>query len=68
MSSRYVPYATTPGRLLAQLTSDVVVVLWTIVWVFVGLAVHSAVSTIADGGQAGERRRHRCLGQPELRR
>jgi hypothetical protein len=51
MSSRYVPYATTPGRLLAQLTSDAVVVLWTLAWVFVGLAVHSAVTTIADVGR-----------------
>jgi hypothetical protein len=51
MSSRYVPYATTPGRLLAQLTSDAVVVLWTLAWVFVGLAVHSAVATIADVGR-----------------
>ena len=51
MSSRYVPYATTPGRLLAQLTSDAVVVLWTFVWVLVGLAVHSAVSSIAAVGR-----------------
>ena len=51
MSSRYVPYATTPGRLLAQLTSDAVVVLWTLAWVFVGLAVHSAVSSIAAVGR-----------------
>lgn len=51
MSSRYVPYATTPGRLLRQLTSDVVVVLWTTIWVFVGLAVHSAVATIAEVGR-----------------
>ncbi|MEU0494946.1 hypothetical protein [Mycobacterium sp. NPDC006124] len=51
MSSRYVPYATTPGRLLAQLTSDTVVVVWTAIWVLVGLAVHSAVDTIADVGR-----------------
>jgi hypothetical protein len=51
MSSRYVPYATTPGRLLAQLTSDAVVVVWTFVWVLVGLAVHSAVSSIAAVGR-----------------
>ncbi|MDX1890057.1 hypothetical protein [Mycolicibacterium sp. 050158] len=51
MSSRYVPYATTPGRLLSQLISDTVVVLWSTVWVFVGLAVHSAVSSIAEVGR-----------------
>jgi hypothetical protein len=51
MKSRYVPYATTPGRLLAQLFSDIVVAIWTFVWVLVGLAVYSAVSTIAEVGR-----------------
>src|ERR1700753_3103977 len=51
MKSRFVPYATTPGRLLAQLFSDVVVAIWTFLLVLVGLAVHSAVSTIADVGR-----------------
>lgn len=51
MSSRYVPYATTPGRLLVQLISDAVVVFWSAIWVFVGLAVHSAVATIAEVGR-----------------
>jgi hypothetical protein len=51
MTSRYVPYATTPTRLLAQLISDVVVIAWTALWVLVGVAVHSAVSTIADVGR-----------------
>ncbi|MBX7448158.1 hypothetical protein GR927_09170 [Mycolicibacterium sp. 3033] len=50
MRSRWVPYATTPARLLRQLFSDVVVVGWTAVWVFIGLAVHSAVAVIADFG------------------
>ncbi|SRX93491.1 hypothetical protein MSP7336_01729 [Mycobacterium shimoidei] len=51
MKSRFVPYATTPGRLLAQLFSDLAVAVWTFLWVVVGLAVHSAVSTIADVGR-----------------
>jgi len=51
MKSRFLPYATTPGRLLAQLFSDIVVVIWTFVWVLIGLAVHSAVSTIAAVGR-----------------
>lgn len=52
MKTRFVPYATTPGRLLAQLFSDVAVAAWTYLWVLIGLAVHGAVSTIADvGGQ-----------------
>lgn len=54
MKSRFVPYATTPGRLLGQLFSDAAVVVWTAVWVFVGLAVHSAVSTIAEVGRQVE--------------
>lgn len=51
MSSRYLPYASRPGRLLAQLTSDVIVIIWTAVWILVGVAVHSAVSTIAEVGR-----------------
>ncbi|BBX94814.1 hypothetical protein MLAC_01080 [Mycobacterium lacus] len=45
------PYATTPVRLGAQLTSDIAVAAWTATWVFVGLAVHSAISTIAEAGR-----------------
>ena len=51
MTSRYVPYATTPARLLAQLISDFVVGVWIAIWVVVGMAVHSAVATIADFGR-----------------
>jgi len=54
MRSRFLPYATTPGRFLMQLTSDVLVVLWTTVWVLVGMAVHTAVSTIAEVGRQVE--------------
>ncbi|MGB2920887.1 MAG: hypothetical protein WA944_01350 [Mycobacterium sp.] len=50
MKSRWVPYATTPGRLMWQLFSDVVMIIWTTIWVMVGMAVHSAVSIIADFG------------------
>lgn len=50
MKSRWVPYATTPGRLLWQLVSDVVVISWTVIWVWVGVAVHSAISTVAEFG------------------
>jgi hypothetical protein len=51
MSSRFIPYATTPSRLLRQLISDAVVIAWIIVWVLVGTAVHAAVSTIAEVGR-----------------
>jgi len=50
MKSQWVPYATTPGRLMSQLFSDAVVIIWTTIWVFVGMAVHSAVATIAEFG------------------
>jgi hypothetical protein len=50
MTSRYVPYATTPARLLAQLLSDVIVAAWTAIWVIVGMAVHAAVAAIANFG------------------
>lgn len=39
---------------MAQLVSDAVVVVWTTVWVLVGMAVHSAVSTIAAVGRQVE--------------
>ncbi|MBN9634795.1 MAG: hypothetical protein J0H22_06115 [Actinobacteria bacterium] len=51
MSSRYVPYARTPGRLLGQLTSDIVALVWFAIWISVGVAVHSAIATIADVGR-----------------
>ncbi|CAN5615251.1 hypothetical protein BH10ACT9_BH10ACT9_56390 [soil metagenome] len=54
MSSRYVPYATTPHRLLLQLISDVSVLLWTTIWILVGTAVHSAIATIASVGRQVE--------------
>jgi hypothetical protein len=54
MTSRYVPYATTPTRLLGQLISDLVVIAWTTLWVLVGMAVHAAVSTIAEVGRQVE--------------
>ena len=54
MNSRFLPYATTPSRLLGQLISDIVVIVWTTTWVLVGMAVHSAVSTIAEVGRQVE--------------
>lgn len=51
MRLRYLPYATRPGRLLAQLVSDIIVIVWTAVWVMVGSAVYAAVATIAEVGR-----------------
>lgn len=62
MNSRFVPYAGTPGRLMAQLCSDVAVAAWTFLWVLVGLAVHSAVSTIAEVGRQVEGGAHGVAG------
>lgn len=58
MNSRLLPYASSPGRLLAQLFSDVVAATWTFLWVLVGLAVHGAVATIAGVGRQVESGAH----------
>lgn len=62
MKSRFVPYAATPRRLLAQLSSDVAVAVWTLGWVLVGLAVHTAVSTLAEVGRQVEGGAHGVAG------
>jgi len=54
MTSRFLPYSTRPGRLLAQLFSDFAVVVWTTIWLLVGLAVYDAMSTIAEAGRQVE--------------
>ena len=51
MTLRFLPYATRPARLLTQLVSDAFVAMWTFVWVLVAIAVHHAVSTIAEAGR-----------------
>lgn len=51
MKSRYLPYASTPVRLTAQVISDVVIACWVTVWVMVGLAVHHAIALIAGVGR-----------------
>lgn len=50
MTSRFLPYATTPARLTAQLLSDVLIASWITVWVLVGVAVHHAIATFARVG------------------
>ena len=68
MTSRYVPYATTPARLLAQLISDFVVAVWIAIWVVVGMAVHSAVATIAEFGADVETGANGIAGNLDSRR
>jgi hypothetical protein len=50
MKSRFLPYATTPARLTAQLISDVLVAAWITLWVLIGMAVHHAIATFARVG------------------
>jgi hypothetical protein len=54
MTLRYLPYASRPGRLAAQVLSDIVMAAWTTLWVLIGMAVHTAVSTIAHAGHQVE--------------
>ncbi|MBV9513616.1 MAG: hypothetical protein JO280_06205 [Mycobacteriaceae bacterium] len=51
MMTRYVPYANRPHRLLIQLVSDILVIAWTAVWVWIGTSVYTAVALIADAGR-----------------
>lgn len=51
MKTRYVPYASRPVRLMGQLVSDVVVITWTVLWVWIGMAVYSAVAAVAEAGR-----------------
>ncbi|OJZ75485.1 hypothetical protein BRW65_02705 [Mycobacterium paraffinicum] len=62
MTPRFLPYSTRPGRLMAQLLSDFAVVLWTAIWLFVGVAVYDAVSTIAEAGRQVESGAHGIAG------
>ena len=51
MKSRFLPYATTPVRMTAQVVSDLLAAAWITVWVVVGLGVHHAIATIAGVGR-----------------
>ena len=50
MKTRFLPYATTPARLTAQVVADVLVAAWITLWVMVGMAVHHAIATFARVG------------------
>jgi hypothetical protein len=52
--TRYVPYASRPHRFAFQIISDIVVISWTALWVWIGIAVHDAISTIAEAGRKVE--------------
>jgi hypothetical protein len=54
MMARYLPYSSHPLRTILQLFSDLIVIGWTWLWVLIGLAVHAAISTIAEAGRKVE--------------
>ena len=62
MTTRFLPYSTRPGRLMAQLLSDFAVIMWTAIWLLIGLAVYDAVSTIAEAGRQVESAAHGIAG------
>jgi hypothetical protein len=51
MMTRFVPYASRPHRVTIQIVSDIVVIGWTALWVWIGMAVHTAVTEIAQAGR-----------------
>ena len=55
MTTRYGSLCNHPAPdCVAQLISDIVVIAWTTLWVLVAMAVHSAISTIAEVGRQVE--------------
>jgi len=44
-------YADTPGRRLAQVVADVLVLLWLLAWVWMGVTVHDGTMALADPGR-----------------
>jgi hypothetical protein len=51
MMTRYLPYSSRPLRTILQVLCDLIMIGWTWLWVLIGLAVHAAVSTIAEAGR-----------------
>jgi hypothetical protein len=52
MTTRFVPYASRPHRVAIQIASDILVIGWTALWVWIGMAVHTAVALIAQAGRS----------------
>jgi hypothetical protein len=51
MMTRYVPYASRPHRVVMQIVSDLVVIAWTALWVWIAYGVYTAVARIAEAGR-----------------
>ena len=47
-------YADLPGRRLAQITADVLMVAWVAAWVWIGVGVHSVTMLLAHPGRTLE--------------
>jgi hypothetical protein len=62
MTSRYVPYATTPPGSSRSWSATSSSASWIAIWVIVGLAVHSAVAAIANFGADVETGRNGIAG------
>ena len=54
MTTRFLPYASTPVRAVRQAAADVLVVLWVVLWYFVAKVVHAAISAFALAGRKVE--------------
>ena len=63
MRMRYLPYATRPGRLLAQLASDIIVIAWTAMWVMVGSAVYAG-RWMEEARRFAQRHHEQLRGRP----
>jgi hypothetical protein len=54
MSSRFMPYAATPGRALMQAWADLMVALWLVLWFIIGRVVHNAIAAFGEVGRKVE--------------
>lgn len=67
------PYSDVPARAAVQVLSDVAVLTWVVLWVWVGRAVHDAIATMAavgtslEGGASGLSDRLSAAGRQAAR-
>jgi hypothetical protein len=56
-------YADTPGRRAAQITADVLVLLWLVLWVWMGTVVHDGTMALAAPGRQTDESASAMAGQ-----
>jgi hypothetical protein len=56
-------YADTPGRRAAQVTADVLVLLWLVLWVWMGTVVHDGTMALAAPGRQTDESASAMAGQ-----